>query len=688
MLSLVSTLLACLTVACEGPPGPLGRTGEPGPRGPKGDSPEAGPVVVPPDAGPMKMDAAIDAGEPAFRGLEGTVSDPTERPVGAGRVVLVPTTRITELSKEVLDLSETPAKAAKSKLDEPIEDVIDAYGSELASAKVDKLGHFRFNTVPDGEFFVVYLPAADDPFHLPGGDVSRTPRGAATLRGLTLDLRVSGQSSQAARYVGSTPCLTCHGRHTSLASAHALTLRVPALNGQHQDIASVPRINEAMLEFDRGATLYFFDCAAGRDPWPACRVRATAPEASEGTLGFSIRLGRDTTYAQADLGAYYVELTSSDGLDVQRYPVALTIGGALSYQQFVVRVSLPDGGFTHLTLPFSYQLAGADARPSYRDWTWVGYRIEDWYELDTGKLARPAHEQAFDRQCAGCHVTGFSLRGDASTGFRASAAVDRDGVFDLDGDGSRELLAVGCEACHGPGSEHIERAPRGQRIVSPSLLTPERQSALCGSCHGRGRGVGGELAPLDAAQHMPRAGIRRRELLGSHLSQLSAPEDAPFASGDSRLGRAQYTDFVQSGKYRSPNLLVSCIDCHAPHREPGIAADLRFAADDDQGSCAGCHAEPKDLHAHAKDKVNYDHVRGVEQASLTCARCHMPKTATAGAHTLALSDRSSPTNVVNYFHGDRASHRFEITRRAKAAEQPVVATDACAFCHADFLPNP
>jgi len=488
--------------------------------------------------------------------------------------------------------------------------------------------------------------------------------------------------------VGSTPCLTCHGRHTSLASGHAVTLRVPGMNGQNQDIAAVPRIDEAMQAFDQGATLYFFDCAQNRDPLPACRVRSTPPGGSEGALGFSIRLGRDLSYPRSELGAYYVELVSGDELDIQRHAVALSVGGALSYQQYVTRVALPGGGFTHLVLPFSYQLAGSDQRPSDRDWTWVGYRIEDWYDLDASTLRRPAHEQAFDRQCAGCHVTGFSLRGDATTGFRASAAVDRDGVFDLDGDGSRELLAVGCEACHGPGSEHIERAPRGQRIVSPSLLTPERQSALCGSCHGRGRGKGGELAPLDAAHHMPRPGIRRSELLASHLSELSAAEDATFSSGDSRLGRAQYSDFVRSAKYRSPNLLVSCIDCHAPHREPGIAADLRFAANDDQGSCAGCHAEPKDRNAHAKQKTNYDHVRGVDQSNLTCARCHMPKTATAGAHTPALSDRSSPSSVVDYFHGDRTSHRFTFVDRSAAAEQPVVATNGCAFCHADFLPNP
>lgn len=684
-LGLVLSILLGL-VACEGPAGPAGRAGKDGARGQDGKSPEAG-AVEPRDSGSPVRDAATDAAV-AFEGLTGRVTDATERTLTGGRVVLVPTFRVKELSKQALTLTQTPAEAAASPLDEPLEDVIDAFPADLTVAELGPNGAYRFESVPDGEFFVVFLPGASDPYHLPGGDPSHTPRAATTLRGATLDLRVSSRPSDVARYVGSTPCLTCHGRHTSLASAHALTLRVPGQNGQNQDIVSVPRINEAMAAFEQGQKLYFYDCAPGREPLPSCRVRAIAPSPSDGELTFSVQLGRDLAVPVSAPGAYYVELISRDGTDVRRYPVVLTVGGALSYQQFVTRVELPAGGYTYLTLPFSYQLSGSDSRPSYRDYVWVDYRSEDWADLAQGTLKQAAYAQAFDRQCAGCHVTGFALRGDETLGFRASAAVDRDGVFDFDGDGSKELLAVGCESCHGPGSEHIELSPRGQRIVSPRLLTPERQSALCGSCHGRGRGVHGELLPLNEAGQMPRPGIRRSELVGAHLSVLSAPEDAPFSSGDARLGRDQYSEFVRSAKYRSPNLLVSCMDCHAAHREPGIPSDLRFAANDDQASCAGCHAEPKDIHAHALKTVKYDHVRGVEQTALTCTRCHMPKTATAGAHRPGLSDRSNPNAFVDYVTGDRTSHRFEFADRAHASEQPVVATDGCAYCHGDFLPDP
>jgi hypothetical protein len=358
----------------------------------------------------------------------------------------------------------------------------------------------------------------------------------------------------------------------------------------------------------------------------------------------------------------------------------------LSYQQFVTRVAAPGGGFTHLVLPMSYQLAGDDGRASYRDFRWVAYHAEDWLDLGTGALKEPASDEAFDRQCAACHVTGFSLAGDTQKGYLASAAPDRDGVIDLDGDGRLEQLFVSCEACHGPGSEHVERTPRGQAILSPSLLTPERQTLLCGKCHSNPRGKAGSLPPLDAEGHMPEPGERRKTYLRDHVSRVDAASEDLFPSGDSRHAHQQYTEFLRSPKARSANVLVTCSDCHAPHREQDFPTSLRAAPNDDR-ACTACHAKVSDSHAHALDKTGYDHVRAVDPNKLSCTACHMVRTAAGGARPIALVDKSPATPEVTYLGGDRASHRFEYSGRARAREQPIAATQACASCHADFLPN-
>jgi hypothetical protein len=675
-----------LLFACEGPIGPRGATG------PRGEDGTDAPPTMHDDAAAPAEDGGVgehDASQPADfplepAGLVGEVVDTAGRLVGRGRVVLVPAADVRALGAAPLDLSLSPEAAAAALDDEPLEDVIDARGAELESAELDPRGRYRFTTLGDGDSFVVFVPASDDADHLPSMDGTRLPRSAQALRGGRLDLRVSCTPSADARYVGSTPCLTCHGRHESLASAHALTLRRPGHGSFLQDTRAAPRIDEALREFRAGRTLHFYDCAARSDGLPACAVSATAP-ADATRVALTARLVHDASMAPGALGEYRVELERADGAEQASYPVLVTLGGALSAQQFVTRIALPGGGFSHFVLPLTYQLAGSDDRSSYRDYRWLAYRVEDWLDLEARTLREPALPRSFDRECAGCHVTGVAVRGDASSGFLASAAPEPEGIADLDGDGRLEQLNVGCESCHGPGSEHIESTPRGQAIVSPGLLTPERQALVCGACHSKPLGKGGSLAPLDAQGHMPRPGERRLGYLRDHVSRVDASTDDLFASGDSRHAGQQYTDFIRSPKYRSGALLVTCSDCHAPHREAEQPSSL-WRAPGDEGACMACHAEPADLHAHALAEVDFDHVRAVDQDALSCVSCHMVKTATAGARPLALVDQS-PLPRVEYTRGDRTSHRFAFVGREAAGEQPVAATHECAFCHADFLSN-
>ncbi len=65
-----------------------------------------------------------------------------------------------------------------------------------------------------------------------------------------------------------------------------------------------------------------------------------------------------------------------------------------------------------------------------------------------------------DLDCIGCHVTGFERPGGARIG------------------NLQELLGVGCESCHGPGSEHAEHPRAADRG-----LTRDPEEALCLSCH-------------------------------------------------------------------------------------------------------------------------------------------------------------------------------------------------------------
>ena len=109
----------------------------------------------------------------------------------------------------------------------------------------------------------------------------------------------------------------------------------------------------------------------------------------------------------------------------------------------------------------------------------------------------------------------------------------------------------------------------------------------------------------------------------------------------------------------------------------------------DDTACTGCHSQAQYLtpHDHVEKVTGFVHDASSDE-ELACTTCHMVKTATSGAQQKALRDNIPSMPVVQYYHGDIASHRFEVTRIAQHDVQPVAATLACGFCHGEQLKNP
>jgi len=90
-------------------------------------------------------------------------------------------------------------------------------------------------------------------------------------------------------------------------------------------------------------------------------------------------------------------------------------------------------------------------------------------------VKKSAHSRAFatlvragrdyDPGCLSCHTTGFGFK----TGF-------------LSAEKTPSFLGVGCEACHGPGSLHVEK-----QVHTPG-------GARCGACHDRDHSPGFDRA--------------------------------------------------------------------------------------------------------------------------------------------------------------------------------------------------
>lgn len=613
--------------------------------------------------------------------------------VSGGTVYLVPAEDVEALAETPIDLFSSPEATAESEVDEPIEDLLDANADSYEQAAVDGDGAYRFETLPEGSHYVVWMPADDDAAHFPGGDSSRVSFGTDSLIGMQMNIRVSARPSAAASYVGSSTCMVCHGLHSTTRTAHNLGLQVPGVRSILQDISLRPDFDQGLEAFDAATTLFFYDCDSGAADASKCSVSDSPPG---GTVSFELRLRRDAGVSLGEIGAYYVEMVNRINAEVaRRYDLALTYGGALHAQQYLTRRTNPNGSFSYFVLPVQYNYQGDFSNPDPDDWPWRDDRSDLWFDYGAGTLRQPGNAESFDNNCAGCHFTGYSLQGSEADGWSARAIVDTEGTFDYDGDGRPELINTGCEACHGPGSEHLELSPRSSYIVSPSLLTPGREAMICGSCHSRPLGIGGGMTglPLSAENEMPASGIRRADFAALHTTRVSGPPEAFFDSGDARASYQQYSDHLRSKHYRNGSRLVTCIGCHDPHTNTAEVVAMDTSGNPN-ALCTTCHsdlAEATDVNAHVDENTGFGSHSGVTElfGPFLCNDCHMVPTAKSGASVPALLD-STGTPTVQYFWNDVASHRMTLTRWTEFSgppNQPIAATNECGECHTEFLPN-
>jgi hypothetical protein len=626
-------------------------TGEPGPAGPPGQ----GYVALEPE------------------GVVGFVRDTAGDPVSGATVYLVPGTDIPTAPISVTDL----AAARESADDEPLEDTIAAKGTGYAQAITDATGQYRITTVPAGAYFIVAVPADAD--HLPGGSLCRTSRSASEIAGQQLDIELSTTPSPAAECVGPSVCLNCHGMVHAKQTLHMLGLRKVGEVGPLQNGSRFPAWNVPLDKFTpEGTTLYYYGYNGKADS-PDWKLSETDPGSG---VSFTARMYTSD-------GKYYVELADVKGASgAATYEVEMTYGGGLYKQRFMTNIA----GSRYI-LPIGYNTEGQpDETQPYSRWVWQQYNAQNWYDEAVPALKRPALKKAFDNNCAGCHFTGFALTGDATSGFRAHAVPDVNGEMDFDGDGMAEAINISCETCHGPGSEHWQNAGRGRAIVSPRLLTPEREVTLCAQCHTRVQGVGGGVTetPLDAGNRMLRAGARYQEFLSNHASEFDhALWDATKGDGKhSRKHHWQAFDFIQSKKYRNASMLMTCSDCHDVHGNNGLEHQLLDQPDrakSGAGLCMSCHAESFPTGATIADREAAHYAsKGIPNIGMLdtgCTDCHMPKTAKSGA-----GFRQNTIENVTYYSGDIASHLFDVPRRTSVATKtsdmmPIPYTNAYGLCH-------
>ncbi len=369
-------------------------------------------------------------------------------------------------------------------------------------------------------------------------------------------------------------------------------------------IGNVP--SAAVAALADGATRYVGaqSCATCHAPqfaaWKGSHHEQAMQHADESTV-----LGdfNDASFAYNGVTSHFFKragrwLVNTDGADgsLQDFEVKYTFG-VYPLQQYLVE--FPGGRMQALALSWDARPAAEGGQRWFHQYP--NEKISHADELHWTKLS-----QNWNYMCAECHTTDLKKNFDlAANAFQTRWSE----------------IGVSCEACHGPGSAHIEwaKAPQSGMAASDKRLlnhlderrgvswaivgeskvakrsqprTTSREIDTCARCHSR------RSTLTEDYQH-------GKPLMDSHLPALLTPP-LFYPDGQIRQEDFEYASFQQS---RMHDKGVTCTDCHDPHTQK-----LRSSGN---AMCLSCHRS--DQYAATK---HHHHSEG--GAGAQCSSCHMP----------------------------------------------------------------
>jgi hypothetical protein len=290
--------------------------------------------------------------------------------------------------------------------------------------------------------------------------------------------------------------------------------------------------------------------------------------------------------------------------------------------------------------------------------------------------------------CISCHATHGKWAFDSPPGSRPleTQVVDTKAAE----------FGIACEACHGPGQQHVARNRSPLRrywlhlsgtpdptTVQPVRLSPRISSEVCGQCHSvwelydqagqrKANDFGFPYRPGDelrdtrfVAQPGQNAGApRMKELLAKYPSFVA---DSCWSDGMIRVSGREYNGLINSPCFenaRTEQQTMSCFSCHTMHKASDdsrsngewAATHQISAGMDGNQACLQCHTRFKtNVTAHTHHQT--------DSTGSSCFNCHMPYTTYGLLRALRSHQISSPTvsasvqtgrpNACNLCHLDR-----------------------------------
>ena len=242
-------------------------------------------------------------------------------------------------------------------------------------------------------------------------------------------------------------------------------------------------------------------------------------------------------------------------------------------------------------------------------------------------------------------------------------------------------FGIACEACHGPGQQHVRlnRNPLHRydqhlggkaqtSIVNPQRLSAQLSSQVCGQCHSINLFYKKEVADRwseHGFQYRPGDDLGATRFFARTKQDWEQPimrdimrwtlrknphffTDRFWSDGMVRVTGREYNGLLATPCYKHGDRqagILSCLSCHSMHKETGDprplsewANDQLKAGMDGNQACIQCHQDflddqRLDSHTH--------HLRG--STGSTCYNCHMPHTTYGLLKAIRSHQVSSPS---------------------------------------------
>ncbi len=347
---------------------------------------------------------------------------------------------------------------------------------------------------------------------------------------------------------------------------------------------------------------------APNDNWEhSLHLQMTRPVADARVLGDFSKGTRFSDHGRSyefglNNGKPYVRVAFGDRAP-ETFPVDYTLGFK-RYQGYLS--TLPDGRIYVL--------------PSF--WHVATKRWLDWQDL--APVPDGAHDvrQIWNVNCFNCHATNLTQ------GYDIAARKYRTQWTEM---------GIGCEACHGPGAQHVslidpwfknpslvppydesakEHSPTATlKIFAPRGATPRQIFDTCAYCHGNKTNVFVGFTPGDRYEDYALPFLLSESIPVNDLQGEFWPDGRP-----NRFNRPQAV--MQSGCFLSGQL--TCTSCHVAH---GSGNPFSLKVDVTQGTngdrlCTQCHATPR-AGAFSGAGLDKHTFHKPDSPGSRCINCHM-----------------------------------------------------------------